>query len=141
MTDHFDQLTTVLKQMKSVKQPINMDETGNMTRAEKKRRKHVVYSRKTMVEGDYQDCTEVTDLSLVSTISLSGNTLKRLLLTISDVHDNNIDLNLQHGSFIAYKAPKGYTTSIMTAFDLKETIRPYSDAVRAEIGDLEALIF
>jgi hypothetical protein len=131
----------VLKKWKWAYALINKDETRNITRPEKGRRKLVGCSRATKVEGHHQDCTDATDLPLISTISYSGNVFTPLLITISDVHYNDADLDLQGSRFLAYKTPKEYMTNILMTFSLKAVIKTYSQAVRAEIRDPEAFVF
>jgi hypothetical protein len=60
---------------------------------------------------------------------------------ISDLHYNDIDWDLQRERLLIYETPKGHIMNTSITFYLKKVIRPYSESIRAEIGDSEALIF
>jgi hypothetical protein len=68
------------------------------------------------MKGHYQDCTDVTRISLVAIISLSGGAFKLLFLTISRVHYNDTDLDLQRERFLTEETPKGYVTNLFSRF-------------------------
>jgi hypothetical protein len=125
----------------SAKQRINMNETGNVTRPEKGRRKLLGCSWKTTIEGHYQDCKDDSHVFLVSTSSLSGEALKLLLLRIAGIHCNDVDLEFRRGGFLTDRRPKGYMINISMVFYLREVSRPYSKSVAAKIGEPKALSF
>jgi hypothetical protein len=76
----------------------------------------------------------------MSTISLSSDALKPLILTISGVQYNDVDLDLQCRRLLTYKTPKEQMTTILMTFYLKEGIKPRIWSARTDIADLEAAI-
>jgi hypothetical protein len=91
---HFAESRQVLQSLKTAAQLLNMDETGNGTRPDEGRHRRVVYSRLSPMEPHFRDASDVTHVSLVATVSLSGRSLKPFLVTSSRVHSHDSELTL-----------------------------------------------
>jgi hypothetical protein len=140
-TRYFAELRQVLESLKTAAQLLNMDETGNGTRPDKGRHRRVVWSKLAPMEPHFQDASDVTHVSLVATVSLSGRSLKPFLVTRSRVCCRDSELALMQNEFATAQTPKGYLTIPTRQSDIENVLEPYCQTLRAEYADAELPVY
>jgi hypothetical protein len=112
-----------------------MDETGNGIRREKARDELVVCSNRTSGPGQYRDASDITHVSLVAPLSLSGASLKHMFLPISEAYYNDYYICVQKDLLVTCKNPKRSITSERATRHLSQIVKPYCERLGREHND------
>ena len=131
-------LLRALTVIKSPKQILNMDETGFHSRIDKGRRRKCVYIRGLQTRPTFHEEGQSTTVSLVATISMSGDALRPLFLTKERVRCESTTLKLLRDRLLTFQTPKGYQNEDSMIFYLRMVITPYVQTIRNELREPNA---
>jgi hypothetical protein len=80
---YFGELRKALTQMQTPAQLLNVGPSGFCSRPEKAKKRKIVYRSDCPVKPGFREHTDTNHISLVATISLSGEALKPIFMTTS----------------------------------------------------------
>ena len=139
--DYLSMLIDALSDIKSPRQIINMDETGFHGRIDKGRKRKCVFIRGLGKRPTFHEERQSTTLSLVATISMSGDSLQPLFLTKEEVKFQSRTLRLLKERLLTYQTPKGYQNEASMIYYLQQVIFPYIQEVRIGLKDATANVY
>lgn len=131
----------MLKDIKSLKQVVNMDECGFYQRIDKGRSKKVVYCRDCDIKPSFREETQATTVSLVAAINANGEALKPMYITKERIRFETSDLRLLKAEIVTTNAARGYQTAETMKIWIRKVVGPYARDVRRELSDDEAKIY
>jgi hypothetical protein len=73
-------------------------------------------------EPPFQDAREITDISVMATVSLHLNSLPSLFLTVSDATFKDVELRQMQDESHTVRTPRGYMTIPDMAFYVRRII-------------------
>ena len=135
---YFGEVLNVLSRIKSVKQVLNMDESGFSRRADKGRRRKRVYSPTVHVRPKFREENQISQLSGAVCISLAGEALLPMFITKEVVKFNNHDLNIFRNQMVCVQSRTGYQTEGTMMVWIESVLKPYCESVRSELRDQNA---
>jgi hypothetical protein len=138
---YFAEVKSVLAQIRTPAQLLNMDETGFCSRPEKARKRKVVYRVDCPVRPAFRELTDPNHITLVATITLSGESLKPMFLTTSPPGLTDPSMAELAPDMLVYRTGKAYQTHESMASYLRDVLGPYCQRVRDEMHDGTMPIF
>jgi transposase len=136
-----EEVKNALSQIVDRSQVVNLDESGATSRPDKGKRKKVVYSLHTSQEPTFTAENDVSHVTIVSAVSLAGETLPPMFLTTTRVVDK---CEISHDILTCYevfKTAKGYQTGDSMNHYVHTILAPYCQAVRRKVQNPNAPIF
>lgn len=139
---YFGDVTAALSQIRPLKQMINMDESGFCSRMDKGRKRKCVISKTCPVHPTFREDDAASQLTIVSTICLSGEALRPMFITKERLHING---NFQHDAIfqlaLHFSTAKGYQTEDSMVYWVENCLLGYVQSVQRELEDPEAPVF
>ncbi len=139
---YFGKVADALGRIRSLKQMINMDESGFCSRMDKGRKRKCVVSKSCEISPTFQEEDGSSQLTIVSTISLSGDALCPMFITKEQIKVNG---NFANDSIFArslhFVTKKGYQDEASMVFWIENLLKSYVEGVQSELGDPDAPVF
>lgn len=139
--EYFGQLVVALSEIKSLKQIINMDETGFHKRMQKARRRKCICFLNHNVEPRYSEESQSSQLSLVAAINMAGETLPAMFITKEKILQNNNEVNMILKYCYVTQSPKGYQNTYTMINWIENILKPYCQNVQLSLNDNNAKVF
>jgi hypothetical protein len=136
----FTQLPQVGQSLETAAQLLKLDETGNGIGPDKGKRENVVCSKLALVAPHFHEKSDVTHVSLVATVLVSGRWRKLLLVTNSPVRYCDSELALIRDKFETLQAAKGYIPIPPMKCSIEKILERYCRHVGPETADSEVSI-
>jgi hypothetical protein len=138
---YYKDVKDALRRIMTPAQMLNMDESGLSGRPNKGKRKKIVFCKDSGKIPTFREERDVSHVSIVSTISLEGESLKPMFLTVTGVKNRTPEERLIRKRYEVFKTPKGYQTAESMAHYVTTILTPYCQKVREELADPNATIF
>ena len=138
--EYFGKFVNALSQIKSLKQIINLDETGFSSRIFKGKKRKCVCTNEISIELKFKEKSQTSQLSVIFSINMSGGTLSPLYITKEKIKMNH-DLQIINNYSKFYSTEKGYLNENAMIYWIQEIWKPYCENVRRELNDPLAKMF
>jgi hypothetical protein len=138
---YYDDVEEALSDIVDPTQVINVDESGASSRPNKGKRKRIVYSPLIPKIPTFKEERDVTHVSIVAGVSLSGETLRPMYLTVTEVKDKSEMAHDLLQSSEIFKTTKGYQTGESMSHYILTILAPYCEKVRTRLNNPDAPIF
>jgi hypothetical protein len=138
---YFAEVKRALAQMRTAAQLLNMDETGFCSRPEKAKKRKVVYRIDCPVKPAFREESDPNHITLVATITFSGEALKPMFLTTCEPNFADPNMAELASDIVVYKTAKAYQTHESMTVYLRDIVGPYCQRVRDELHDQNLPIY
>lgn len=138
---YFTSLTVELKKNCFPDLIINMDESGFIRRPEMNSVKNCICLNNCPVHPTFREENDGNHISVVAAVTLSGKTLKPMLISTTENPPLEVTNSLLGNKFIWAKSKKGYLNEKIMIFWITQILIPYINSVKAIYGqDLVPLL-
>ena len=139
--NYFAQLSPILSNLKSLKQILNMDETGFHSRIDRDRRRKCVYNKKCDTHVTFCQETASTTLSMMVTIAADGQVLRPMFICKEEVKFNSDELKSIKDFLSISRSAKGYATEKNMLEWIDTILVPYVRQVTERLPDTSDKVY
>ena len=133
--EYFAKMASVITKIKSLKQLINMDETGFHSRMDRNRRRKCVYSKSCDTFVTYSEETASTTLSMMVTISANGEALPPMFVCRENVTFRSTELRKIKDRVYVSRSQKGYASEANMLAWIEQILKAYVQAISEQLPD------
>ena len=133
--EYFDKMASILAKIKTLKQIINMDETGFHSRIDRDRRRKCVYHRKCDTHVTFCQEAASTTLSMMVSIAADGQVLQPMFVCREDIRFNSVELKSIKDFISVSRSPKGYATEANMIEWIDKVLTPYVEQLVKMLPD------
>ena len=132
---YYGRLSVVTGTVRTLKQIVNMDESGFQQRIDKGRKRKCVTSIKCRVVPKFQEESQGSQVSVIAAINMNGDMLRPALISKERVSNTSKELAVLHRYEEFFTSAKGYQTEATMIDWVRKVFQPYCAQVRREMGD------
>jgi hypothetical protein len=141
VNQYFAALVQVLPSCMTPLQILNLDESGATARPLKGKQKKVVFLTDCPVPLRFRDARDVSDVSVVATISPGLHSLAPLLLMTSEVTFKSRELRRLQDQFLVFRTPKGDMTIEAMHFYVDSVLAAHVQFIRNRFSDQSLKVY
>lgn len=139
--EYFTKMASIVAKIKTLKQLINMDETGFHSRIDRDRRRKCVYNKQCETHVTFCQETASTTLSMMVAIAADAQVLRSMFVCREDVKFSSAELKSINDFINVSKSPKGYATEANMIEWIDKILVPYIDQVVKILPDEEDKVY
>ena len=133
--EYFTKMASIIAKVKTLKQIINMDETGFHSRIDRDRRRKCVYNKQCETHITFCQETASTTLSMMVAIAADAQVLRPMFVCREDIKFRSTELKSIKDFLSVSKSPKGYATEHNMMEWIDVVLVPYIDQVVKMLPD------
>ena len=127
--DYFERLKVELAKCPFPPVIINLDETGFISRPNKNKAKYCVFRKDCNTHPCYSDCNDGYHVSVLAAVTLSGISLKPLLISQTEKPPKIVTDSILGNTFSWYYTESGYLNAGAMIYWIKEILIPYLEII------------
>jgi hypothetical protein len=138
---YFRDAADALSKYISLKQILNMGESGVTARPFKGKKRKMVSLTSYQIQPRFQNAKNVTHVSVVTTVSLGLNSLPPLFLTVPEAAFKDAESRQLQDEFHPFRTPRGRATIPVMAPSVQHIIAPYIEFLRTRFNNQDLKIY